>query len=145
MIFYLFASFLSPWVSVSSNSCATFPMSQPRLSSLVGECARSPECVSEVTTLLLAAITITSVIGWLVYQLWLHPLGRYPGPFFGRITPLYDLYHAYKGDKHILLYRLHQRYGTFVRYSPNQLSINDPTAAKVIYGKEMKDANPPSV
>lgn len=84
-------------------------------------------------TLLLLSIPLLSLAGYITYQLHFHPLAKYPGPFFGRVTPLYDLYHAYIGDKHVLLYHLHQQYGTIVRFSPNTLSINDPAALKAIY------------
>lgn len=109
-------------------------MSQQRFFTLVGECARSYRCLSDVTILLLSATAVSFVFGWLIYQLYLHPLGKYPGPLLGRITPLYDLYHAYVGDKHLLLYHLHQIYGPVVRFTPNTISINDPTAIKAIYG-----------
>ncbi|KAB2580509.1 Coagulation factor 5/8 type [Lasiodiplodia theobromae] len=69
-----------------------------------------------------------------VYRLTLHPLARYPGPFLAKITPWRDVYHAWRGDKHLDFYELHQRYGPFVRYGPNTLSINDPAALKAIYG-----------
>ncbi|KAL1630658.1 hypothetical protein SLS54_000529 [Diplodia seriata] len=68
------------------------------------------------------------------YRLTLHPLAGYPGPFIAKITPWRDVYHAWLGDKHLDFYELHQRYGTFVRYGPNTLSINDPAALKAIYG-----------
>lgn len=109
-------------------------MPQQRLFSLIGECARSYRCLSDVTISLLSVTAISFVLGWLIYQLYLHPLAKYPGPFLGRITPLYDLYHAYVGDKHLLLYHLHQKYGPVVRFTPNTISINDPTAIKAIYG-----------
>lgn len=109
-------------------------MSQQRLFSLVGECARYYRCLSDVTIVLLFAAALSSVLGWLIYQLHLHPLGKYPGPFLGRVSPLYDLFHAYVGDKHLLLYHLHQKYGPVVRFTPNTISINDPTAIKAIYG-----------
>lgn len=109
-------------------------MPQQRLFSLIGECARSYRCLSDVTISLLSVTAISFVLRWLIYQLYLHPLAKYPGPFLGRITPLYDLYHAYVGDKHLLLYHLHQKYGPVVRFTPNTISINDPTAIKAIYG-----------
>ena len=84
-------------------------------------------------SLLLGAVLALLIAGYFFYQLYLHPLAQYPGPFLGRTTQLYDLYHAYKGDKHVLLYQLHQQYGTFVRFTPNTLSINDPAALKAIY------------
>ncbi|WPG97869.1 Hypothetical protein R9X50_00065100 [Acrodontium crateriforme] len=76
---------------------------------------------------------ILSVLAYFIYALYFHPLAKYPGPLLGRLTQWYDVYHAYKGDKHIVFYQLHQKYGSVVRFSPNALSINDPAALKVIY------------
>lgn len=81
----------------------------------------------------LATFPVIWLLAFVVYQLYFHPLAKHPGPLLGRITRLYDLYHAYKGDKHILLYHLHRKYGTVVRYTPNTVSINDPAALKAIY------------
>jgi cytochrome P450 len=69
-----------------------------------------------------------------VYRLFFHPLSKYPGPWIAKITPWYDVYYAYKGDKHLLFHQLHEQYGDFVRYGPNTLSINHPAALKAIYG-----------
>lgn len=52
----------------------------------------------------------------------------------GKITAWRDVYHAYQEDKHLDLYELHEKYGPVVRYGPNTLSFNDPTALKAIYG-----------
>ena len=99
---------------------------------MVDTCVTSFRCVS-ISALFAAALAL--IVGFVAYQLYVHPLAKYPGPFWGRITRLYDLYHAYIGDKHVLLYQLHQKYGTVVRFSPNTLSINDPDALKVIYSQ----------
>jgi cytochrome P450 len=91
---------------------------------------RSWPCPSILTT----SVAVWAVFAaYVVYQLYLHPLADYPGPLLARLTSGYDVYHAYIGDKHILFYHLHQKYGTVVRYSPNSLSINHPAALKVIY------------
>lgn len=100
------------------------------LSSLVGECVSPFRCAS-VAVLFGAALV--SLFAYVVYDLCIHPLAKYPGPLLGRLTQWYDVYHAYKGDKHVLFYRLHQQYGPIVRFSPNTLSINDPAALKEIY------------
>lgn len=105
-------------------------MADFRLSGIVGTCVGSFRCISFLT---LCAALIAVFAGFIVYQLYLHPLAKYPGPLLGRITRLYDLYHAYVGDKHVLLHQLHQKYGTVVRFTPNTLSINDPAALKAIY------------
>ena len=86
---------------------------------------------SLVPAIFLAPLTLSLLFA--VYQLYFHPLAKYPGPLLGRISPFYDLYHSYAGDKHLVLYHLHQKYGTVVRYAPNTVSINDPAALKAIY------------
>ncbi|KAK4554120.1 hypothetical protein LTR86_008961 [Recurvomyces mirabilis] len=80
----------------------------------------------------LAAIVLPSSV-YAVYALQFHPLAKYPGPLLGRLTQCYDLYHAFQGDKHVLLYQLHKKYGPVVRFSPNTISINDPVALRSIY------------
>lgn len=69
-----------------------------------------------------------------IYRLFFHPLAKYPGPFIAKLTTWWDVYYAYKGDKHLLFHRLHEQYGDFVRYGPNTLSINNPAALKAVYG-----------
>lgn len=100
------------------------------MASLLGTCVSSFRCLS------LFSLFITSTVlfaGYAVYVLYFHPLSKYPGPLLGRLTQWYDVYHAYKGDKHVNFLHLHEKYGTVVRFSPNSLSINDPVALKVIY------------
>lgn len=69
-----------------------------------------------------------------LHRLYLHPLSNHPGPLLARLTPLSDLYHAYRGDKHVHFLHLHAKYGPVVRFAPNSLSINDPAALRAIYG-----------
>lgn len=73
-------------------------------------------------------------IGLVVYRVFFHPLAKYPGPFLAKITDIHQLYHGYKGDRHLEFWRLHQTYGKIVRFGPNSLSFNSNTALKEIYG-----------
>ena len=73
-------------------------------------------------------------LAFLLHRLFLHPLAKYPGPLTHRLCGLPTLYHAWSGDLHHHLYQLHQRYGEYVRYSPNKLSICNVTAVNDIYG-----------
>lgn len=82
---------------------------------------------------ILSSILLTTCTAYIIYQLYLHPLAIYPGPLLGKLTPCYDVYHAYIGDKHLLFYHLHIKYGPIVRFSPNSLSINHPAALQRIY------------
>lgn len=89
--------------------------------------------ITTAATLLLPTLTI-GFLTVAIYRIYLHPLSSYPGPILAKLTPLYSTYHAYLGDRHLLLHRLHAEYGTIVRWAPNAVSINDSTALKEIYG-----------
>ncbi|KAG6110715.1 hypothetical protein E4U31_005416 [Claviceps sp. LM219 group G6] len=69
-----------------------------------------------------------------VYRILFHPLAKYPGPFLAKVTDGYQLYHAYKGDRHLEFWRMHQRYGKVVRFGPNSLSFNSSQSLRDIYG-----------
>lgn len=81
------------------------------------------------------------VIGFIVtgvvytgYQVYFHPLAKYPGPFLAKLTDLYSTYHAIRGDRHLDFWRCHEQYGNIVRFGPNSLSFNTSTALRDIYG-----------
>lgn len=57
-----------------------------------------------------------------------------PGPILARYTQLYKVYHVIKGDWHTLNIQLHDQYGVLVRIAPNECSVADPNATKIIYG-----------
>ncbi|PHH89001.1 hypothetical protein CDD83_6778 [Cordyceps sp. RAO-2017] len=73
-------------------------------------------------------------LGIVVYRVFFHPLAKYPGPFLAKITDAYQTSHAYKGDRHLEFWRMHQKYGKVVRFGPNSLSFNSSQALKEIYG-----------
>lgn len=70
---------------------------------------KPPECRLSPREERLTAWQATSTI---VYRIFFHPLAKYPGPFLAKITDGYQLYHAWKGDRHIDFWRMHQKYGT---------------------------------
>ncbi|KFY35733.1 hypothetical protein V494_05668 [Pseudogymnoascus sp. VKM F-4513 (FW-928)] len=72
---------------------------------------------------------IFSFILWLI-----DPLRTIPGPILARFTRLWYLYKIYKGDFEKTNVNLHKKYGPVVRIAPNEYSIDDVGAAKVIYG-----------
>ncbi len=68
------------------------------------------------------------------YRLTLHPLARYPGPFFAKFTDIWLAYYAWKGSRHLAFQNAHEQYGAYVRLGPNLLSVNTNTGLKTIYG-----------
>lgn len=46
-----------------------------------------------------------------IYRLYFHPLSKYPGPFLAKITNAHQTLHAYRGDRHLELFRQHEKYG----------------------------------
>ncbi|EJT98017.1 cytochrome P450 [Dacryopinax primogenitus] len=78
-------------------------------------------------------LVLLTVIGYVIRQRFIHPLSKYPGPFLASLTNLWSTYLAYRGDWHIVLDRLHKRQGSIIRIAPNEVSISDPSAMKMIY------------
>ncbi len=70
---------------------------------------------------------------YLIVTFILDPLRDIPGPFLARFTRLWYLIEIYKGDFEHTNITLHKKYGLIVRFAPNEYSIDDPEAAKVIY------------
>ncbi|KAL2141528.1 hypothetical protein VTI28DRAFT_2228 [Corynascus sepedonium] len=77
------------------------------------------------------ALYVTSHI---LYNLFLHPLRHYPGPWLMRATRWgYSLRHM-AGTLPFDMLALHQRYGPVVRVAPNELAFSDPRAWRDIMG-----------
>ncbi|KAL3459745.1 cytochrome P450 [Aspergillus heterothallicus] len=78
-------------------------------------------------------------LSWLVvYRLYFHPLAKYPGPLLWRISILPSLYYAWTGDRHLVVDKLHKKYGKALRMEPNLVSICTPNAIKTMYGPGTK-------
>ncbi|KZL82594.1 isotrichodermin c-15 hydroxylase [Colletotrichum incanum] len=77
------------------------------------------------------------------YNLFLHPLRRFPGPARQRASPLIWAWQHAFGYQAFRTQRLHDRYGPVVRIGPNHLSFTNANAWKEIYGvqigKELED------
>ncbi|KAH8835134.1 cytochrome P450 [Flagelloscypha sp. PMI_526] len=73
----------------------------------------------------------------LIYRLapW-HPLAAYPGPTAAAVSKWWMVNNILaKGGRHLELKRAHEKYGTWVRVGPNELSICDAAAIAPIYNK----------
>jgi len=55
---------------------------------------------------------ISYVIGVVIYRLYFHPLAKFPGPFFAKITNIYDFLQALSEHRAENFLALHDKYGT---------------------------------
>ncbi|KAJ0125860.1 hypothetical protein HZ326_31037, partial [Fusarium oxysporum f. sp. albedinis] len=67
------------------------------------------------------------------YRLYFHPLAKYPGPFWARISAFPAYYYTLRQDRHIWFWQLQEKYGPTFRITPNSVLINTPTGLKTIY------------
>ncbi|KAJ6002943.1 hypothetical protein N7451_005490 [Penicillium sp. IBT 35674x] len=88
-------------------------------------------------TLVLSCLSMISIysIGLVVYNVYFHPLAKYPGPKSMAATRIPNMYMVASGQAHQEITRLHERYGPVVRVAPNELSfVTNGEAWKPIYG-----------
>ncbi|KAH7126579.1 benzoate 4-monooxygenase cytochrome-like protein P450 [Dendryphion nanum] len=69
-----------------------------------------------------------------LYNLYLHPLRKYPGPKLWAATRLTWTRSMQSGHFHHDLHKLHSQYGPVVRIAPDELSYTNASAWKDIYG-----------
>lgn len=86
-------------------------------------------------SLLFSLIFLAYVFGYVIYQRFLHPLAGYPGPFLASLTDLWQVRQFLTLKQPYHLTELHEKYGPFVRYGPDKLSITAEEAIAPIYQK----------
>lgn len=100
---------------------------------------------ANLVTVTFSAFLFALVLFTVLYRLSpLHPLAKYPGPLFNRVSMFTPAFMAIKGNKSKRYRALHEQYGDVIRtgmwrakyvisnaqtlLGPNELSIRDPTA-----------------
>jgi len=54
---------------------------------------------------------LTYLLTWIVYARHIHPLAKYPGPFFASITRFWHIFDVARGSSEKTQRRLHGKYG----------------------------------
>jgi hypothetical protein len=80
-------------------------------------------------------LSLILLVGYVVYQRWFHPLAAFPGPFLASITDLWQVYQYLTLRQPYNLTELHEKYGPFVRYGPDKLSVTSEDAIPLVYQK----------
>ncbi|GMG26464.1 unnamed protein product [Aspergillus oryzae] len=94
--------------------------------------------VSETPLAAGSALLTAIIVAYVIYQRYLHPLAKYPGPFLASITDLWQVHQFLSLQQPYNLTALHERYGPIVRYGPDKLSITHESAVPTIYQKSAK-------
>lgn len=101
------------------------------MGSLLLETASSPVHITYVLFVLVGLLPLAIA----VHRRWLHPLASYPGPFWASLTDLWQVQQFLSLKQPYRLTELHEKYGPFVRYGPDKLSITAEEAIPVLYQK----------
>ncbi|KAL9108200.1 MAG: hypothetical protein Q9187_008323, partial [Circinaria calcarea] len=75
--------------------------------------------------------------GHVVYNIYFHPLAKFPGPKFYAATHLPYFRDIWTGTGAMRVKLMHDKYGDTVRISPNSLAFNTAQAFKDIYGQRI--------
>ncbi|KAI1130325.1 isotrichodermin C-15 hydroxylase [Nemania abortiva] len=85
-----------------------------------------------------ALVGLVSVLVWqaatVIYNIYFHPLRKFPGPFIHRASTIPWAIQHTRGIQAFMTQKFHDQYGPVVRIGPNHLSFTDSTAWKDIYG-----------
>jgi hypothetical protein len=61
-----------------------------------------------------AALFLSYVVGTAVYRLYFHPLAKFPGPFWAKLTTFPVWWHSKHQDRHLWLLSLQEQYGEYL-------------------------------
>ncbi|PYH92712.1 benzoate 4-monooxygenase [Aspergillus ellipticus CBS 707.79] len=87
------------------------------------------------SALALLTFDISLCLSIVIYRSLFHALCGFPGPRLASISALWSIKSAVVDAKwHLHVQKLHGDYGDIVRIKPREISINDPSAIKDIYG-----------
>lgn len=81
---------------------------------------------------------IITLISKCIYNIYFHPLAKFPGPKLAAISDLWFARAWISGHYALEIDALHKKYGNVVRYATNDLSFSTIQAQKDIYGHSIK-------
>ncbi|KAF2098821.1 cytochrome P450 [Rhizodiscina lignyota] len=97
--------------------------------------------VADIAKLAIGALILYEATN-VIYNLYFHPLSRFPGPLLHRAKRLTYVIRFNQGKLSLDLLKLHAKYGPVVRIAPNELAFEDPDAFKDVYGRRTGIAPP---
>ncbi|KAI3325968.1 cytochrome P450 [Xylariaceae sp. AK1471] len=86
--------------------------------------------------LVASGILVTRAVLVSIYNVFFHPLAKYPGPRLASISDIWTAYHYSSGKWPWVIERTIKEYGDIVRIGPNSLVFLEPQAAIDIHGSK---------
>jgi hypothetical protein len=83
--------------------------------------------------MILPVLGLALCLARFLYSLLLHPLRKFPGPFWAAHTDLWRVYHLTTRKLPQTLHQLHSQYGPIVRIGPNDLSFDGVEIVEQVY------------
>ena len=81
-----------------------------------------------------SAFVLVRFGGYVVYNLYFHPLANIPGPKVAAATSLWNRYHSLvKRQKYATVHALHATYGPIIRVGPNTVVLEGPKYLNNVY------------
>jgi hypothetical protein len=77
---------------------------------------------------ILLSLFISYLVGTVIYRLYFHPLAKFPGPFWARISTFPAWWHTRKQNRHLWLLSLQEKYGTHLLslcYEPTDINSHN--------------------
>ena len=81
------------------------------------------------------AIPLVYAVVKVVYNIFFHPLAKYPGPFLAKFTPIYPMLAMFRQNRVRWQHQMLQQYGSPVRVGTNELFFSDMKSWQDIYGQ----------
>ncbi|KAJ5499291.1 Cytochrome P450 [Penicillium expansum] len=79
---------------------------------------------------------ILYVVYTVIYNVYFHPLSRFPGPLGHKISRLAYVHKSIRGTLPFDMLEMHKRYGDIVRIAPDELAFSHPDAWQDIMGHQ---------
>lgn len=91
---------------------------------------------SNLLYVILAIFTVNclQILYTILYNVYLHPLRRIPGPQLWIAFPILQQISSLKGNREFKIRGFHEKYGNIVRWAPDHVTFSDAQAWKDIYG-----------
>lgn len=68
-----------------------------------------------------------------IYRIFFHRLRNFPGPLLASVSKLWHVAHCLDSKNHILMEKMHQEYGDFVRTGPSELTVFTPDVIPTMF------------